>query len=51
MSRLGPPTSTRLVEALDPLSARFTHADLPTVMRCCMAMLGLAAKERWETTP
>lgn len=39
------------VEALDPLSARFTHADLPTVMRCCMAMLGLAAKERWETTP
>jgi D-amino peptidase len=39
------------VEAIDPMSARFTHADLPTVMRCCLAMLGLASKERWEATP
>ena len=39
------------VEATDPMSSRFTHDDLPTVMRCCMAQLGLAAKERWEATP
>jgi D-amino peptidase len=39
------------VEALDPMTARYTHEDLPTVMRCCLAMLGLAAKERWEATP
>jgi len=39
------------VEAVDPMTARFTHDDLPTVMRCCLAMLGLAAKERWEATP
>jgi D-amino peptidase len=39
------------VEASDPLSSRFVHDDLPTVMRCVMAQLGLAAKERWESTP
>lgn len=39
------------VEEVDAMTARFTHDDLPTVMRCCLAMLGLAAKERWEATP
>jgi D-amino peptidase len=39
------------VVATDPMTARFTHDDLPTVIRCCLAMLSLAAKERWEATP
>jgi D-amino peptidase len=39
------------VDAIDAVSVRYTHDDLPTVMRCCMAMLGLAAKERWDSTP
>lgn len=39
------------VKEIDAMTARFVHDDLPTVMRCCLAMLGLAAKERWESTP
>ncbi|MCA1788315.1 MAG: M55 family metallopeptidase [Thioalkalivibrio sp.] len=39
------------VDAVDPTTARYTHDELPTVMRCCLAMLSLAAHERWETTP
>lgn len=39
------------VEEIDAMTARFTYDDLSTVMRCCLAMLGLAAKELWASTP
>lgn len=39
------------VVTVDAVTASYTNNDLATVMRCCQAMLGLAAKERWESTP
>lgn len=39
------------VEPIDPVTVRYVHDDLPTVMRCSLAMLTLAAKERWDATP
>ena len=35
----------------DPVTVSYANDDLPTVMRCCLAMLSLAARESWASTP